>query len=745
MHLLLAALERQTLKVKLIFGFISLLLIILGIGLDSLHNQTILNDSIQLIHDKGMMGLSKAKDAQLNYTLIGRTLRQAIIATDAEGRELALKQLSQVRSQLPKNIDDIRTRLIQDENQTSLAHYEEALAAYMREVDKALLLLNANQIPEAQILVASHKFQDVGIHATAKLTQMIQIKEQAAKEVAQKAQHIAQHGLWLTGLLVTSGLLSGILCGILVGHSIRRPLNHIRDAVVVLSQGHLDHPIPHADAPNELGELARAITVLQTEARQMETQRWIKSHSAEISGALQMASTMPDLAQKFFSKTAPVIQLGHGAFYLWDETSQQLHLLAGYAHLNQPNPQTSIAIGQGLVGQCAREQQLIILHNPPAEYIRIQSGLGTSPPRSIVIIPILRNRQLLAVVELATLTPYNNDKQSLLDHLLPILAVSLEILDRSNKTARLLEETQSQAAKLEEQTIELAARQQRIIVTEAWYRGIIESAPDGMLVLDAAGHITLTNPRIEMMFGYSSSELIHHSITTLMPDLTSWEQLMEKEKSTNRERYAIHKEGASIPLEYAITPMFQNDRLIGTVVVLRDITLRKQTEMALRDQSAFQQALIDTIPYPVFYKGADTRFLGFNRAYEETFAVHRQDLIGKRVLDLEYLPEADRIAYQNEDEMVIHQATSVQREMPIPFADGKMHDTLYFVSGFRRADGTPGGLVGTFIDVSDRKKVEDLERLTLLTVKHEAHITELKREINALAAQLHHPTLSDLP
>ena len=163
-------------------------------------------------------------------------------------------------------------------------------------------------------------------------------------------------------------------------------------------------------------------------------------------------------------------------------------------------------------------------------------------------------------------------------------------------------------------------------------------------------------------------------------------------------------------------------------------------ERASAEQAAFQQVLMDTIPYPVFYKGPDTRFLGFNRAYEETFKVSREDLIGKRVLDLDYLPEADRIAYQTEDEAVVAATGTVQREMRMPFADGRLHETLYFVSGFRNPDGSPGGLVGTFIDISAQKNAEkeidrlaDAERFNRLAQGRELRILELKREVNALA------------
>ena len=138
----------------------------------------------------------------------------------------------------------------------------------------------------------------------------------------------------------------------------------------------------------------------------------------------------------------------------------------------------------------------------------------------------------------------------------------------------------------------------------------------------------------------------------------------------------------------------------------RDITEEREREQQLADQLAFQQALIDTIPNPIFVKTADTRFVLFNRAYEEAFGRDRHDLLGKRVLDLDYLSETDRQAFQAEDEMLIAQTRTISREQQIPFADGQLHHTLYWVSGFRKADGAPGGLVGVIVDISALKEAE---------------------------------------
>ncbi len=190
-----------------------------------------------------------------------------------------------------------------------------------------------------------------------------------------------------------------------------------------------------------------------------------------------------------------------------------------------------------------------------------------------------------------------------------------------------------------------------------------------------------------------------------------------------------------------------NLEIIGRSVVAQE-TLSKAVaaEQAKARQLAFQQALVDTIPYPVFYKDADARYLGVNRAYEAAFGLQREQLVGKHIQDMTYLPQEERDASAREDAQVIASMTQVERENKVPFADGTWHEGLHVMAGIKNPDGTPGGLVGIFVDHTRLKKAEhDLERLATaerfnrLAQGRERRIVELKHEVNRLAEALGQP------
>ncbi|MYL82551.1 PAS domain S-box protein [Desulfovibrio aerotolerans] len=250
--------------------------------------------------------------------------------------------------------------------------------------------------------------------------------------------------------------------------------------------------------------------------------------------------------------------------------------------------------------------------------------------------------------------------------------------------------------------------------SEARYRSVIENIQDMYYRTDREGRLVMLSPSTPRQLGYDSAEeLLGRSAADFWMETDKRHALLERIAVEGRvlDYEVTLKDKTGGPVLVSTTSAYYRDgegRVLGVEGIFRDITGRKRLEMQLADQLAFQQALLDTIPYAVFYKGTDCRFLGFNKAYEDWFGVRRQDLVGKTVLELDYLPAEDRAAYHAEDEAVIAGAEAVHKEMPIPLADGAVHQTLYSVTGFHLSGGASGGLIGVIVDITEHKKMQEL-------------------------------------
>ncbi len=133
---------------------------------------------------------------------------------------------------------------------------------------------------------------------------------------------------------------------------------------------------------------------------------------------------------------------------------------------------------------------------------------------------------------------------------------------------------------------------------------------------------------------------------------------------------------------------------------------RLKTQQALADQHALVAAILNAIPYPIFVKDAGARFLICNHAYEHAFGVESESLKGQTSLDLDCLPEEERIRFHDEDVAVIRDADQRSYELTIAFADEEEHPALYSVNGFRQDDCRPGGLIGLLVDITGHKRAE---------------------------------------
>jgi len=143
---------------------------------------------------------------------------------------------------------------------------------------------------------------------------------------------------------------------------------------------------------------------------------------------------------------------------------------------------------------------------------------------------------------------------------------------------------------------------------------------------------------------------------------------------------------------------------------LAESARRARAAEGLREQLAFIQQLIETVPQPIFFKDVQGRYLGVNRAWERFFGIPREQFIGKTVFEL--YPEDPELArrHHEKDLDLFARPGSQTYEAAIRDARGMSRHTIYNKAAFRGADGTIAGLIGTITDVTELKDAESALR-----------------------------------
>ncbi len=253
--------------------------------------------------------------------------------------------------------------------------------------------------------------------------------------------------------------------------------------------------------------------------------------------------------------------------------------------------------------------------------------------------------------------------------------------------------------------------------SEVKFRGLIEAAPDALIISDEEGTIVLINKQAEALFGYSRDELIGQRVEILVPDPARerhpelrtefHEDPARRHMGVGRELKARCKDGSELPVDITLSPIEIEGAPLLVCSSVRDVSGRRAAEQAITRQLAFQKAMLNTIPYPMFIKDAGARFVGCNQAYVDAFGVTPEFLNGKTVLELAYIPDEAREMFHAEDVEVIRTGARRSYELPITYRDQTEHVTLYTVDGFHMPDGSPGGLIGLMVDITDRKRAEE--------------------------------------
>lgn len=261
---------------------------------------------------------------------------------------------------------------------------------------------------------------------------------------------------------------------------------------------------------------------------------------------------------------------------------------------------------------------------------------------------------------------------------------------------------------------------------------IVEYSNDAVIGKTLDGIITSWNKAAERIYGYAAEEIIGHPITTLVPFALHAEihKLLEEISGggivVNHETERVRKDGGKIKVALTLSPIKDaTGKLTGISTIARDISELKRTEMALRENERFLDAIVEHIPNMLFVKdAAELRFVRFNKAGEQLLGYSREQLIGKN--DYDFFPQEQADFFVSKDRAIIagKELADIAEE-PI--------DTRLLGRRFLHTrklpifaeDGSPLYLLGISEDITERKREEEKLRRSeqgLMEAQRIAHL-----------------------
>jgi diguanylate cyclase (GGDEF)-like protein/PAS domain S-box-containing protein len=234
---------------------------------------------------------------------------------------------------------------------------------------------------------------------------------------------------------------------------------------------------------------------------------------------------------------------------------------------------------------------------------------------------------------------------------------------------------------------------------------ILKFIRDGFFVLDRRMVFTQFNAAAERLLGRKRRGVIGRTFRSAFPEAGG--SIFEKKYSQAlRTKKSVHFETHfGIPPYanwYEVDVYPRND---GIAVFFQVVSIRKETEIQLKNQVNFIQTLMDAIPNPIFYKDEKGTYIGCNAAYEKYLGRSRARIVGKTVFDVVSKEFAD--VYHRQDlDLFLHPGVQIY-ESKVTDADGSAHDVVFSKATFNRADGKVGGLVGVIADITERKRAEE--------------------------------------
>lgn len=462
-------------KTKLMISFFIMIFLLLAISVAGLNNFSLLGDKLDEVYENRYQKLMIAYDTRGKVNDTAKGLVNVLTIPTNE----SLIKNEELLNAAPKDavayMEQLGRLVSTDMEKSILRELERSMEQFIAYKDQVVQLIQSGKGSEAVSLREREgvRYQEETI---ALINDLNAYHREAMDAAVSEATATNQSTRVLMIATTIIGLLIGLATMLWNLTGVTRGLNGLTDLIASFAKGTISQfNREKLSAPDEFGAVAKAFYTLaddlshktaveQAYNKKVEEDNWVKTNTTAISLELQSEQDLRLLSQTFVDRLVPLTGAVYAGLYVREGLGEdnRLKLQGSYAPSEEKVFEQSFALGEGLVGQCARGREPIEITDLPPSYVKLRSGIGEAAPGTLMLLPVMYQTRQLAVIELASMEPFNDAQRELLRELAESCGIILNNLFGRMRIEELLRESQALSEELQVQSEELVSQQEEL-------------------------------------------------------------------------------------------------------------------------------------------------------------------------------------------------------------------------------------------------------------------------------------------
>ncbi|MEK8130934.1 response regulator [Paenibacillus filicis] len=463
-------------KSKLMLGFGIVLVILFTLAGISINRLSSTDSSIREIYENRYAKVKLSTQMRKDTYELSQALGNLLLVDEETSNRFTMERMRVLGSTMKKKLKEIDALPLDAAERSLVDNLQARSDAYLVYIDQLIRLYQEGKKEQALELRNGNgsKLRD---ELTQAMGDMNQLEEQYMDNEVTTALADNKKTYTLTGILTLLGLIIG--AGILYWnlHSVSKGISILSAMISNFSggkRGDRSYRV-QVESSDEFGQVALMFNRLADDLEEAATKErelaringemlWLRTEAGLLYSELQESDKVEKLAEGFIKRIARVLDAYSGAFYIVQTglmKDNKLELAGAYA-TGKDEALRELSVGEGLIGQAAKDGQAVRITGHAGEYGSIRSSYGGMEPMNVTIQPVKYEDEVIAVFELVGFREHTEIELKLLEETADRVGVLLNMLQGRLKIEELLRIHQALTDELQTQSEELLSQQDEL-------------------------------------------------------------------------------------------------------------------------------------------------------------------------------------------------------------------------------------------------------------------------------------------